>query len=168
MSRRTRATPGPISAMASAAACERSMMRFSDEGAAVGDADVDGFVVGEIDDAHPGSEGQGPMRGSELFHVVDLAVGGGAAMIRMAVPACEAGFAVSDFSSAGAWRQGCGGGVMLLRASGERETGQYQRGAARPRSRVIGERPLGPIVTRAARRGQEQKGVFVARREAAV
>ena len=102
------------------------MMRFFDEGTAVDDADVDGFVVGEIDDAHPGSEGQRAVRGGELFHVVDLAVGGGAAVIRMAVPAGESGFAV--------WISRCvrgsrrGGGVMLLRATGERQTRQHQRG----------------------------------------
>jgi hypothetical protein len=48
-------------------------------------------------------------------------------VIRMAIPACESGFTVSDFNSAGAWRKGCGGGVMLLRAGGERDQ-RDQRG----------------------------------------
>jgi len=42
------------------------------------------------------------VRGSEGFHVVDLAVGGGASVIRMSIPTGESGFAVLDFSGDGA------------------------------------------------------------------
>ena len=84
----------------------RGMRKIDDavvnEGSAVGDADVDRFVVREIDDAHPGSERQRAVRGSEGFHVVDLAVGGGASVIRMSIPTGESGFAVLDFSGDGA------------------------------------------------------------------
>src|ERR1039458_6552544 len=41
-----------------------------DEGAAIDDADIDGFVVVEIDDPHPRSERQCAMRGGEAFHIV--------------------------------------------------------------------------------------------------
>ena len=95
-----------------------------DEGATVGDTDFDGFVVAEIDHAHPGPEGQGTVRGGELFHIVDFAVGGGAAVIGMSVPAGEPGFAVSDFSSIDAGRSGCGGRVVLPGATGERQTSE--------------------------------------------
>ena len=92
-----------------------------DEGPAVGNADVDRFVVGEIHHAHPSTEGQRAMRGSEAFHVVDFAVRGGAAVIRMPVPARETGFAVSDFTSDHVWRRRRGGGAgVLLRATSQR------------------------------------------------
>jgi len=103
-----------------------------DEGSAVGDADVDRFVVGQIHHAHPSTEGQSAMRGSEAFHVVDFAVRGGASVIRMTVPTGEAGFAVSDFSSDGARRRRRGGVGMLLRATCQRET--------RPRQPEDGDR----------------------------
>ena len=67
-----------------------------DEGPAVGNADIHRFVVGEIHHAHPGTERQRAMRGGEAFHIVDFAVGGGAAVIRMPVPAGESGFAGVD------------------------------------------------------------------------
>jgi hypothetical protein len=67
-----------------------------DERPAVGNADIDRFVVAEIHHAHPGTERQRAMRGSETFHVVDFAIGGGAAVIRMPVPASESGFAGAD------------------------------------------------------------------------
>ena len=100
-----------------------------DEGTAIDDADVDGFVVAEVDDADPGSEGQGAMRGGEFFHVVDLAVGGGTPVIGMTVPTGE-----SNFTIVNTWWSGCGGSVMLLRAGGQRQNRERERGdRGRPR-----------------------------------
>ena len=45
------------------------------------------LLVREINHPHPGVERERAVRGGHLLHVVDLAVGGGAAVIRMAVPA---------------------------------------------------------------------------------
>jgi len=66
----------------------------TDERAPIVDANLDTFVVFEIDHANHGAEGKGAVRRSELLHVVDFAIGGGAAVIRMAVPTRNAGFRV--------------------------------------------------------------------------
>ncbi len=91
-----------------------------DEGTAIDDSHVDGLIVGEVDDSHPGSERKSAMRGSHSLHIVDLAIGGGAAVIRMTVPTSESGFAIADFRGRRAWRSGVDSGVMLLSARGER------------------------------------------------
>ena len=58
-----------------------------DEGAAIGDADVHSLLIVEIYYMHPGIEGQSAMGGGHLLHVVDFAIGGDAAVVRMTVPA---------------------------------------------------------------------------------
>src|SRR5260370_29727885 len=95
-----------------------------DERTAVDDADVHRLGVGEIGEALPGAEGERAMRGGHLLHVVDLAVGRGAPVIRMAVPARETNLAGAR------WRRWSGTPrrrVVLLRAAGERHTRERER-----------------------------------------
>jgi len=67
-----------------------------DERAAVDDANVDGFVVGEIGDVEPSIERHDAMGSDEGFHVVGFAVGGFAAVIRNAVPTGNALFGIAN------------------------------------------------------------------------
>lgn len=100
-----------------------------DEGTAVDDADVDRFSVGEIGDAHHGSEGKGAVRGGEFLHVVNFAVGGGASVIRMSVPARESGFAGADGCGNGR-RARCCDAVVFFSTRGKHDEceGKRQRG----------------------------------------
>jgi hypothetical protein len=87
-----------------------------DEGAAIGDADVDVFIVSEIRNLEPRIEGKSAMRGGQFFHVEDLSVGGAASMKGRSVPAGDSGF---DFADArglhGSWNMR----RSFSRASGE-------------------------------------------------
>jgi hypothetical protein len=66
-----------------------------DEGATIVDADLSAFAIGLIEDIDPGIKGKAEMSGSESAHVIDLAIGGTAAMIGFAIPAGEATFGVA-------------------------------------------------------------------------
>ena len=108
-STRTRATPGAAPCRSPrAAACERSMMRPSTNGPRSMMRTSTDLSLLEIGHPHPGAERKRAMRGGQLFHVVDLAVGGGAAVIRMAVPTRDAGFRGANSGSAAGGEGGRG------------------------------------------------------------
>src|SRR3954471_8230113 len=55
-------------------------------------ANVDGFIVGEIFHSHPSAEWKSAMRGGKFFHVVYFTIGRAASVIRISIPTCDAGF----------------------------------------------------------------------------
>jgi hypothetical protein len=56
------------------------------------DADFDAPVVVEVRDHDASSEVERTMGGGEVVHIVDLTAGGAATVVRMAIPARNAGF----------------------------------------------------------------------------
>src|SRR5581483_3338252 len=97
-----------------------------DERPAVDDLDIDRLAGIEIVDPYPGMERQCAMSGHQLLHVVDLAVGRLATVVRMTVPAGDALFGIAYFGFD--FRSACGGRGWprqpdMLFAS---TTGQYQ------------------------------------------
>ncbi len=75
-----------------------------DERASVRNTNIHRLGVREIRHVDPGLEGQGPVGGRELLHIVNLAIRGRPAMIGMAVPARQAVFRVPDSGGDGARR----------------------------------------------------------------
>ncbi len=75
-----------------------------DEGATIGDADLSAFAIGLIEDIDPGIKGKTEMSGSESTHVIDLTIGGTAAMIGFAIPTGEATFGVARLNVDEWWR----------------------------------------------------------------
>jgi hypothetical protein len=67
-----------------------------DEGAAIGDADVDVFFICEIRYLEPGIERKSAMRGGQLFHVEDVSIGGAPSVIGRSVPTRDSGFSFAD------------------------------------------------------------------------
>ena len=62
------------------------MMRPSTKGPAVGDAHIDCAAIRQIGDTHPGIERHRAVRGGQLFHVIDFAVGRLTPVIGRTVP----------------------------------------------------------------------------------
>jgi hypothetical protein len=98
-----------------------------DKGPAVDDANVHSLVVAEIHYTYPGIKRQSAVGGHERLHVVNLAIGGLTAVVRVAVPARDAGFGVADPGHDGPrLHAGCrrrrrrDSGVLLVPAGGER------------------------------------------------
>ncbi len=120
------------------------------EGTAVGDADHDGFTVGQVGDAGDGAEGEGFVGGGHAGAVVGGAIGG--AMTAGAVPAGHAGFDELGAASGGGdglaiaarlfgfaladgglgaqrWRRWCVGvPPLMMAAGGEGESGEGEDG----------------------------------------
>ncbi len=93
-----------------------------DEGAAVGDSHLHLLVVAQVFDEHPGIERQGAMGRGQLLHVVDFAVCGQAAVVGVAVPACDAGLSGCRWVPA---RPGDGGPRRAARGREPRALGRH-------------------------------------------
>ena len=104
------------------------------KGTAIINADVDGFVVIEIYNMHESAEGQRAVRGGELLHVVDFAVGSRTPVIRMAIPTRD-----SDFHARHRWRNrgryGCPN-RSLFPTGGKRQSEQSENASASHRHKA--------------------------------
>src|SRR5438552_17079359 len=89
----------------------------ADEWTAIDDPHFHRFFIGQIRDPHPGSERKRSMSGGKFLHVVDLAVRGGAPMIRMSVPTGHSRFAGTERRSG--WKGACY--LTFLAAIGEQQ-----------------------------------------------
>src|SRR5258708_40249098 len=105
----------------------------ADEWTAVDDPHLHRFLIGQIRDPHPGSERKRSMSGSEFLHVVDLAVRGGAPVIRMAVPTGHSRVAGMEVRSG--WKRACC--MMLLPAIGQQKGRETQRAHACEAARAM-------------------------------
>jgi len=66
-----------------------------DVGAAIGDADLNVFAIGLIEDIDPGAEGEAQVRGGKIAHVVDLTIGSTATVIRLTIPTGDTAFGIA-------------------------------------------------------------------------
>jgi len=67
-----------------------------DEWSAIGDADIDAFLILEIGHLDPGIEGKRAMRGGQLFHVENFSVRRAPAVVRDSVPTGDSSFRCAD------------------------------------------------------------------------
>src|SRR5258708_34534047 len=87
----------------------------ADEWTAIDDPHIHRFFIGQIRDPHPSSERKRSMSRGEFLHVVDLAVRGGAPVIRMAVPTGHSNVTGTERRSG--WKPACC--LLLLAAIAE-------------------------------------------------
>jgi hypothetical protein len=102
-----------------------------DEGATIGDADLSTLAVGLVENIDPGIEGKAEMSSGEGAHVIDLTIGGAAAMIGFAIPTGEATLGVTGLNvDKGRGKVGDRTAPAARNAQDEREAHKY-RGAER-------------------------------------
>jgi hypothetical protein len=91
----------------------------------IDDSNLDRLVVVQILNPNPGVERESAVGSRQFLHVVNLAIGGGAAMVRLTVPTGDAGFGFAGPGYARPWRGRVVAGVFLVRAA--RESGDEQQ-----------------------------------------
>jgi hypothetical protein len=89
-----------------------------------------GLVIVEVEHPEPCVEGESAVGGGQLLHVVDLAIGGTAAVVRVAVPTGPTSLGLPQFGRGRRHRRrGRRPVVLLVPAAGQQDGRQRERQA---------------------------------------